>query len=172
MGVKRALELAGAGQAVKPAGPQQLSMPALEPADPALLPASAARKPGPGRPPGARNKSTDEWVRYLLAQTEGRSPLYQLLRRSVMSLDQLKAELSCSLYEAAVEQRRCAEAVAPYLHKRMPIAVEGAGLGGIHLALQVTPGMVAGTDLGAMLAGAKIVEHQALSADDPEVDGQ
>lgn len=114
---------------------------------PAPLPLPLAR-PEPtgqrGRPKGARNKSTDEWVRYYLGRY--RSPLTALGELYSRPLEDLVDELQRMAdkhksyvstgeggrYERVVispldvlkMQRDAAVAILPYIHKRQPIEVE------------------------------------------------
>lgn len=91
--------------------------------------APAAR--GAGRPPGAKNKSTEAWRTFLL--TRYSSPLQglaEIYSRPVRDLAQdlgLKPELLT--FEKAFEllkfQASCMKELAPYIHQKMPQAVEG-----------------------------------------------
>lgn len=117
-------------------------------ADDAPLPLPAKGKSGPqgGRPLGAVNKSTDAWARYLLGQH--RSPLSVLANIMSQPLDQLHAQLQAMADKHATLvvgetgqervvgairvdplqvlklQKDAAVALAPYLHKQQPKAVE------------------------------------------------
>lgn len=101
-------------------------------------------KSGAGRPPGARNRSTEEWARFLLNQ--GRSPLtvlQQLYSRPTEELvDQLQAmadkhksyvetkdggrweRVAINPLDVLKMQRDAAIALAPYVHKKQPLAIE------------------------------------------------
>lgn len=123
--------------------------PAAEAEQLALLPAPAvpeaprtARAPG-GRPLHSRNRRTQEWIDYLLGR--GRSPLeflHSLYQRPPV---QLARELGLYLYhegkpvldkdgepvlavgDALKRQVEAAVAIAPYLHQKLPIAVDVKG---------------------------------------------
>jgi hypothetical protein len=86
--------------------------------------AAVERRSGPGRPPGAVNKSTKAMREYLLAR--GVNPLVALARYALMPPDLLAQELGCSVIEAFREWRSLQEALAPYLFgKAVPIDDEG-----------------------------------------------
>lgn len=152
-------------------------------------PQPLASKPraGPGRPPGARNRSTEEWARYVLSRH--RSPLTILAEIYSRPLAELVDELQqmadkhavvkvgtdgCFTVQAArinpldvlKLQRDAAAGLAPYLHKQQPKALEiesrPAGLmilGDIEAADQVDD------DLALPLPAQ---ENQQLSAPDPK----
>lgn len=118
-------------------------------AAPLPLPAKGVSGPKGGRPAGARNKSTEEWCRYLLSQH--RSPLTVLAGIYSRPLAELVDELQAMADKHAREEKRvhedgtagivrhalhvsplevlrmqmqAAQAVAPYLHKQQPKALE------------------------------------------------
>jgi hypothetical protein len=80
---------------------------------------------GPGRPPGARNRSTEDWRRYLLSKY--RSPLEALAEAYSRPVRDLAAELDCKPIEAFAVQMRAAADLAPYLHGKMPVEVAFTG---------------------------------------------
>lgn len=80
------------------------------------------RKPGPGRPPGSRNRRTEAWAQYLLARYA--SPLEVLAQIATSSVEELHKRLGCSPLEALQEKRLAALGLLPYLHQRQPIAVD------------------------------------------------
>lgn len=77
---------------------------------------------GPGRPPGARNRSTEELLEAFGRQY--RHPLFVLGAIWSRTVDVLSRELGCSKLEAFTLQQRAAEAALPYTTKRMPQALE------------------------------------------------
>lgn len=90
---------------------------------------------GPGRPPGSRNKSTDEWRKFLLSKY--RSPLEALAQTFNMPIEELAKRLGLKnppTFDQAVElfkvQITAAKELAPYVHQKMPQAIE-AGEGGL-----------------------------------------
>jgi hypothetical protein len=113
---------------------------------PGPLPLPTAPRPAGkvGRPKGARNKSTEEWVRFLLSRY--RSPLTVLAELYSRPLDELVDELQrmankhqtwretasgghtervqINPLEVLKMQRDAAVALLPYVHKRQPMALE------------------------------------------------
>lgn len=91
--------------------------------------ARPAREPGrPGRPPGAKNRNSQEWATFIL--TRFRSPLLAMAEMASRPVGDLAAELQCSREEAARVILTAARDLAPYLHSRQPQAIdmpEGAG---------------------------------------------
>lgn len=77
----------------------------------------------PGRPKGAKNKSTKEWVEYFLSQVK-ESPLIFLGRLYSEKTDLLARRLCCKREEALKMQIGAANAVLPYVHQKQPIAIE------------------------------------------------
>lgn len=84
----------------------------------------AARR-GPGRPPGAKNKRTTEWLSYL--EHRYPSPLVTLAEMRSRPTAQLAEELGCKPMEAAALQVRCADIEAPYWHGKKPVDVRIEG---------------------------------------------
>lgn len=109
--------------------------PAIE--QPALAPdlAPPPARVGPGRPAGAGNRATREWVR-LLIEKHG-SPLERLLEIAGKDLDALREELRCDRLEAFDRQMTCLKEALPYLHQRLPqsIQVDGAPLMAVSIAV-------------------------------------
>lgn len=114
----------------------QMQLPEL-PLDSALEAWDIAPKArGRGRPPGAKNKSTEEWREYLL--TRGQSPLVVLQQTFSMSVGELALALGKTghlTFDQALElyklQIMAAKELAPYLHSKMPQAVDVGGEGGL-----------------------------------------
>jgi hypothetical protein len=102
--------------------------PALD--QPALAPdlAPPPARIGAGRPPGAGNRATREWVRHLI-EKHG-SPLERLLEIASKDLEALRLELRCDRLEAFDRQMTCLKEALPYLHQKLPqsIQVDGAPL--------------------------------------------
>lgn len=143
-GLTTALQLVGArGEAADGAGGEQADMFEAEAALPLPL-APPASNGKPGRPAGARNKSTEEWVKYFLGRY--RSPLTALGELYSRPLGELHEQLQAMAdkhktwvetkdggrWERAVinpldvlkMQRDAAVALLPYIHKRQPMALE------------------------------------------------
>ena len=163
-GLTTALQLLGAAGHVDDDGGEQDDL--FE--APAALPLPAAPSPEAGkagRPKGARNKSTDDWVRYFLGRY--RSPLTALGELYSRPLGELVDQLQemadrhstvkageaqgCSVTAPRISplevlklQRDAAVALLPYIHKRQPLEV----------AMDVRQrGLVVLGDLGALAAG-------------------
>lgn len=103
-------------------------------------------KRGPGRPPGAKNKNTDAWREFILSQH--RSPLMALAQTYSCTLEQLGKALglkNAPTFDQAVDlyklQLMAAKELAPYVHQKMPQAIE-AGEGGL-IQLVINQGQAA-----------------------------
>ncbi len=79
-------------------------------------------KRGRGRPLGSKNKRAEDWADYIL--TQYRSPLILFAETYSRSIDSLKAELHCTTKEAFMIQMDAATRLAPYIHQRLPQAIE------------------------------------------------
>ena len=91
---------------------------------------------GRGRPPGAKNKNTEEWRKFLLAT--GRSPLEVLQQTFSCSIEQLARALGRDApvtFDQALElyklQIQAAKELAPYVHQKMPLAIDNGNGGGL-----------------------------------------
>lgn len=114
-GITAALAVTGPGE--PPAAPEQLALPVAAP------PAEAAR--GPGRPPGAKNRRTVEWVEYLVGKYG--SPLEGLLKEATAELRELARDLGMSTEDAAKHRKDCMIAALPYIHQKLPLAIDVKG---------------------------------------------
>lgn len=96
---------------------------------------------GAGRPKGAKNKSTAEWREYLLSRYS--APLIALAETYSRTLAQFAADLGFKLEDLDFDQRlalfnvqlQCAKEMAPYVHQKQPIAIEGGEHGLIQLII-------------------------------------
>lgn len=120
---------------------------------------------GPGRPPGSRNRSTEEWRTYILSRY--RSPLVMLAETYSRPIAVLAAELNTSLLEAFRLQLAAAKELAPYVHQRLPqaIEVEGKALPTIILAAaetvrQVESGEISEAKIVDLMPHAESEENQ------------
>lgn len=77
----------------------------------------------PGRPKGAKNKSTKEWVDFFLSKVK-ESPLIALGRLYSENTELLARRLCCKRLDALKMQVAAANAVLPYVHQKQPIAIE------------------------------------------------
>lgn len=92
------------------------------PLTPAAEIAEARGAKRPGRPPGAKNRRTEDWANYILARYA--SPLLFMAETYSRSVHELAGELGCERDDALKIQLACADKLAPYIHSKMPIAVE------------------------------------------------
>lgn len=176
-GIGKVLDAAGA-PAVEPPAEQLDMLGARAPAQPAAIAAPAADEGGigKGRPPGARNRRTDEMVRYL--NRFGQGPLVGLAKivnairfdaSGLPDFTQLAAALGMKPGEAAMFWRGCAADLAPYMHQKLPIAVDVTGESAGSLVV-VNLGAVQGdprTDVSGLLGG-----HVGEIIDADPADGQ
>ncbi len=75
-----------------------------------------------GRPPGAKNRRTGAWSEFLLKR--GSSPLMVLQDIYSLPVEELARRLNCDRIDALKLQISCAKELAPYIHQKMPVAVE------------------------------------------------
>lgn len=115
---------------------QQISLLPELPLDSGFERQGAAGPRGRGRPPGAKNKNTEEWRRFLLAT--GRSPLEVLQQTFSCSIEQLARALGRDApvtFDQALElyklQIQAAKELAPYVHQKMPLAIDTGDQGGL-----------------------------------------
>lgn len=72
-----------------------------------------------GRPPGSKNKATQDLVKYITTQYG--SPAEVLARTYSRPTRELAAELHCSLLDAHKLRMTAADALLPYAHSKKPI---------------------------------------------------
>lgn len=128
---------------------------------------------GRGRPPGSRNKATDEWVRFL--STRYPSPLIGLAEVACASPHDLAAEMQCSPLEALDRIQQARRDLAPYLHQKLPQAIElpggenlmtlvfNLGSGGSSAAIEAGPPRTEPLTADDL----KALENQGVSEADP-----
>lgn len=90
------------------------------------VPGSGLVERKPGRPKGAKNKSTKEWVDYFLS-TVKESPLIFLGKLYAQETTLLAKKMNCDREDALKLQISAANAVLPYIHQKQPIAIETGG---------------------------------------------
>lgn len=134
------LAIAQAGRALDLPDELQLPLlPAPEPADGGDQAGEAGPR-GRGRPAGARNRRTQEIADYLLARY--RSPLEGLAAIQGRNVRVLAAELGLEApsFDQLVEllrlQIKAAEALAPYVHQKQPVAVQVDSRGVVQLVIE------------------------------------
>jgi hypothetical protein len=122
----------------------------------------APRRAGPGRPPGAKNRSTTEWQRYLLAKY--RSPLEALAEIMSRPVSDLVDEVGCTRFEALKLQVHAAAELAPYLHGKMPVEVQMHGdLPIFNLVLPQALAQAGDASRTFDLSTLEIIENQGLA---------
>lgn len=126
-GLVAALDSLGATAEPSAAGEgEQLDLLAMPlPEAPGLAIGAAVEPRGPGRPAGSRNRSTDEWRRYLLGRYG--SPLERLLQVAMADTRELAKAVGLSVGAVWQEQLHAREVCARYLHQAMPQAVDLGG---------------------------------------------
>ena len=124
---------------------------------------------GRGRPPGALNKSTSDWVDYI--RSRYRSPLEMLAETFSRPVDQLADELRCKREDAFKLQLIAAKELAPFLHSKMPQAVLLERRSSVYLSIDMGDGeqrIPINADEGLVIEGQLLeprsVENQPLSA--------
>ncbi len=135
---------ADAEQLALPVLPLAESVPATSPGADQGAPNNDASPRGPGRPPGSKNKRTEEWVEYLLSRY--RSPLVVLAEVYSRSVDDLAKELRCDRLEAFDRMLAAAKTLAPYLHQAQPQAVRIDGKGMLQLVINPYGGQDPGAE--------------------------
>jgi len=167
MRVKRARDRAMAeaarrlmqGPADRAAAARQVGLP-LGPAGDALEP---IEPPRPGRQAGSVARHTAQWRDRMLAKY--RSPLIVLAETYSRPTDELARDLGCSRADAFALQMKAADQLAPYLHSKMPTAVQLEGAPMVGVTIGVTEAKAA--EIGLAQDGAfripKTLEHQAVS---------
>jgi hypothetical protein len=88
---------------------------------------------GVGRPPGSKNRRTQEMADYILSRYT--SPLIALAETYARPVQDLAKELGCDKLEAFKLQLVAAKELAPYLHQKLPIAIDTGEKGLIHLTI-------------------------------------
>jgi hypothetical protein len=94
-----------------------------------------------GRPAGSVARSTAEWQRFVLARY--RSPLIGLAEIASRPARDLALEVGCTPHEALLLQLRAMESLAPYIHSKMPTALQVEGAPVVPMVIAVSPEMAA-----------------------------
>jgi hypothetical protein len=81
-----------------------------------------AKRQAAGRPPGARNKRSEDVARFIVEQIG--DPLLMLAQLAVMPAAELAAAVGCTTAEALIEKRLAAIAVLPFVHQRQAVAID------------------------------------------------
>lgn len=139
--------------ALLPPAPEQPDLLGLRPIAPAT--------PRPGRPPGAMNRRTADVAEFVLSQV--RDPLLVLAKMAEMGVEEIQAALGCSRLEAWQEKRHAAAAALPYLHRRMPLAVDVTTRTPVYLTITDGEARVSVAEEAAFV---DVVEYQQVSGGD------
>lgn len=78
---------------------------------------------GPGRPAGAKNRRTEEWIDFYFASGLP-DPMLFLGRMLATPLDQLAKDLGVGKKVAGERQLTAAKELLPYIHQKLPQAIE------------------------------------------------
>jgi hypothetical protein len=110
-----------------------------------------------GRPAGSVARTTAQMRDYLLQRYQ--SPLVGLAEIAGRPARDLAVELGCTPLEAFDRQLKAMAELAPYVHSKMPAAVQLDGAPIVPLVLAVSP------EMAARMGGATIEHDQPLSGD-------
>lgn len=113
------------------------------------------RPRGPGRPPGARNRRTEDWEAYL--STRYTHPLETLAQISAQSVDALSKALGCKPLEALQEKRLAAIALLPFMAQRRPLALDVSNHEVVHLTINT--GAAGAAETQPSEGGMTLVSH-------------
>ena len=115
----------------------------------------------PGRPKGARNRTTRDLVK--LIEATGRHPILAMAEIVATPIDVIAKTLGCTKLEAAEYHRKVTSDLAPYVSQKLPTAVQVQGADAGMLVINL--GGLAGTGEGGLRAlGGQLVD---LTAADP-----
>lgn len=136
-GLSGAVEAIGVGEPPSDEAEQLALLPLSSPGtEPRAPDATAQKRRGRGRPPGAKNKRTEEWTEYLLTQYQ--SPLITLAETYSRPVEDLATELGCKREEAFKLQLSAAKELARYVHQAQPQAIQVEGKGELRMTLGVS----------------------------------
>lgn len=129
------------------------------------------RKGAGGRKKGSKNRSSEDFQRYLLQF--GPQPGVTMMRCLARPVEQLAAELGCSKKEAMQMQIRCDDNLMPYFVGKMPVAIDIRATGDFALEIGDFMGAaIPAVDTGSselelgFAENEDITEFQELSDDD------
>lgn len=111
--------------------PEQLDLLGLPATQTALADGQAMRR---GRPAGALNRATAEWVEWLRARYP--DPMVRLAQLAFAPPLVLAQELGMKAGDVLAEQRKMLADLLPYFHTRQPIAVDLTNRRVIHLTIE------------------------------------
>lgn len=110
-----------------------------------------------GRPKGAISRRTQAIADYLLAKYH--DPLEGLMQMASLGVEEMASALGCTRAEAFAEKRLCIIAALPYLHRRMPLAVDLTNHSVVHLSINTGGGAGAGEAGMTILEGVVTIEE-------------
>lgn len=157
---REAVRRQGLSQAERAAEARQVGLP-LGAAGAALEPIGAGGKSGPKT--GSVSRHTAQFREAFLRRY--RSPVIGLAELYSRPAVELAREAGCTVLEALELQRKCMVDVAPYVHSKMPTAVQLDGAPPVMVGIQVTAekaaamGVAPGAGAGGFVLP-KVVEHQ------------
>jgi hypothetical protein len=138
------------------------------------LPPRPDGKPGNGhigRPPGSQNRRVKEWVRFLEARYG--NPLEVLMQIAFAKVDDLRAQVGCTTFEALQEKRLAATVLVPYFASRKPIALNVEERKIVYLSIDMAPSNGEGVMLHAALVPPETsTPAPAVRTADTGVDGR
>jgi hypothetical protein len=97
---------------------------------------------GPGRPPGAQNKATEEFRRFVRARYG--DPLLRLMERVFADPRVLARALAADPWDVFKAQSEWMLRLLPYMHSAMPAELKVATKGRLAVAIGNMPGLPAG----------------------------
>lgn len=112
---------------------------------------------GLGRQAGQVNRRTALWAEHILKHYQ--SPLVVFAETYSRPVEDLAAQLGCTLKEAFEIQQLAADRLAPYLHGKQAVAVDLTSRGLVALSIELGTGLAAETGEIIELGG-EIVENQ------------
>ena len=137
-----------------PAEADQVDLPLVPVADHEAMPEPTSG----GRPGGSVARKTAEWQAYMLARY--RSPLVVMAETFSRSVAELSAELGCTKLEAFDRQLKAADALAPFIHSKMPAAVQLDGAPMAPVVLNVSQAMAVRLGVAQTQAEAGVIEGE------------
>ena len=122
---------------------------------------TTAKRDGPGRPAGSKNRSTSEWTKFISANY--RDPRLFMADSYTRPVQQLAAELDCSLLEAFKIQAYCAKELLPYMAQKQPMAVQIDSRGQVTLVVHRGD-----APAGIQGDGSRVINGEILPPDDDQ----
>ena len=135
------------------------------------LPLDAVELAATGRQRGSRkgckNKNTEEWAKYLLSKYA--SPLEGLAQVYTMPVEALARHLGCDLLEACKVQITAMATLAPYVHSKQPLAIDGGEHGLVSLIINAgAAGAAAGAEENEIIDVLQDVEQNQRLSDNED----